>query len=79
MRAHKPTVDGSKSERQRGAAFAKGGDDRMFKQHAARPAKAGQTGKNQPPAPGARAAKGGKHAPVPDRVLSAKGGRTGVR
>src|SRR5262245_39021086 len=51
----------------------------MFRKQAAGPAKSGQTGKNQPPAPGARAGKGGKHAPVPDRALSAKGGRTGER
>jgi hypothetical protein len=61
MRAHKPTADQSKRDRQHGAAFARGGDDHMFRKQAAGPAKRGITGKAQSPAPGARAAKGGKH------------------
>jgi hypothetical protein len=63
----------------RNTQFGKGGSARMFKQQAARPAKAGQTGRNESVAPGAKAAKGGPKSKVPDRVLSAKGGRTGVR
>jgi hypothetical protein len=75
----KPTVDQSKRDRQRGAVFAKGGDDHMFKKQAAGVAKSGRTGMAQSPAPGARAARGGGKSKVPDRVLPAKASRTGVR
>jgi hypothetical protein len=75
----KPSVNASKHDRQRDAAFTKGGDDRMFKKQAAGPAKAGQTGKNESAAPGAKATKGGPKSKAPGRALPAKGGRTGVR
>jgi len=41
------------------AKLAKGGTDKMFKPQAAGPAKPGQTGKQQRPAPGAQGALGG--------------------
>ena len=63
----------------RNTQFGKGGFARMFKQQAAGPAKAGQTGKNQTSAPSAKAAKGGPKSKVPGRALPAKGGATGVR
>ena len=63
----------------RNTQFGKGGSARMFKQQAAGPAKAGQTGKNQTSAPGAKAAKGGPKSKVPGRSVTAKGGATGVR
>jgi hypothetical protein len=63
----------------RNTQFGKGGSARMFKQQAAGPAKAGQTGKNESAAPGAKAAKGGPKSKVPDRSVPAKGGATGVR
>ena len=76
----KSEVDRSKGERQRGTTFAKGGHTRlMFGKQAAGPAKSGQTGKNQTPAPGAKAARGGGHAPVPGKSLTAKPGRSGPR
>jgi hypothetical protein len=63
----------------RNTQFGKGASARMFKQQAAGPAKAGQTGKNESVAPEARAAKGGPKSKVPGRALPAKGGATGVR
>jgi hypothetical protein len=52
----KPTP---KVEKQRGARYAQGGDDKMFKPQSAGPQKPGITGKNQTKAPGAKAARGG--------------------
>jgi hypothetical protein len=49
----------SRGETERRTAGVKGGADKMFKKQSAGPAKAGQTGKNQTPAPGAKSAKGG--------------------
>jgi hypothetical protein len=70
----------TKTSVQHGAAFAKGGNTRMAKPHAANPQKPGGTAHAvKGGAPGAKSAKGGGHAPVLGRVLSAKGGRTGVR
>ena len=43
----------------RGAAFAKGGQDKMFKPQAAGPAKHAVTGKARTAAPGAKRAAGG--------------------
>jgi hypothetical protein len=63
----------------RNTQFGKGGSTRMFKQQAAGPAKAGQTGKNQTSASGAKAAKGGPKSKVPGRSVTARAGRTGVR
>ena len=79
MRKSKPTVNATKHDRQRGAAFSKGGTTRMFPDQSAGPAKRGITGKNQTAAPGAKSARGGGKSTVPGKVLPAKGGRTGVR
>lgn len=49
----------SKQSAQHRAAFAKGGNDRMFKEQSASPAKPGITGKQQKAAPGPQAATGG--------------------
>ena len=79
MRKSKPSVNETKHDRQRGAAFASGGRTKMFPEQSAGPQKRGITGKNQTPAPGAQSAKGGGKSSVPGKVLTAKGGRTGVR
>jgi hypothetical protein len=69
----------TKRSSERGASFAKGGNDRMFGKQAAGPARPARTGKVPTAAPGAKSARGGGSAPVPGRALSAKAGRTGVR
>jgi hypothetical protein len=81
MRANKLHVDESKKERQRPAALAKGGKDRMFKEQAAGPARSGQMGKAQKPAPGPKAAKGGVRTPqnIGGVARAAAAGRTGPR
>ena len=65
-----------KTEKQRGARYAQGGDDKMFKPQSADPQKPGITGKNQTPAPGAKAAKGGPPARGYGLSLPAQPGRT---
>jgi hypothetical protein len=49
----------SKQESEKNVTFAEGGDTPMFKQQAAGPDKAGNTGKDQSAAPGAKYAAGG--------------------
>jgi len=51
MRGSKSVNEG-KRDRQRGAAFGKGGNTRMFGKQAAGPDKPGTTGKDQTAAPG---------------------------
>jgi hypothetical protein len=82
MRGNRLHVDETKKERQRPAALAKGGKDKMFGEQAAGPARAGQTGKNQTAAPGAKAAKGGAQIGqihTGGRSVPAKPGATGPR
>jgi len=69
-----------KHDRQHGAAFAKGGNTRMFGKQAAGPDRPGNTGKDQTPAPGAKSAKGGRRHMHPyTPAQPAKVGVTGVR
>src|SRR5262245_21332913 len=77
MGGNTKAVDRWKRESQRGTTFARGGNDRMFKEQAAGPAKPGQTGKNQSPAPGARAARGGPKVHAGGRSVPASPGSTG--
>jgi hypothetical protein len=81
MRAsNKPHVDSSKHQSERGAKFAKGGQDKMFKEQSAGQARAGQTGKNQAPAPGAKGARGGQAKMAPfTPAKPATAGITGPR
>jgi hypothetical protein len=79
MRANRLHVDETKRDRQRPAALAKGGKDKMFGEQSAGPARSGQTGKNQTPAPGAKAAKGGGKVHVGGQSVPAKPGATGPR
>jgi hypothetical protein len=82
MRGNKLHVDQTKRDRQRPAALAKGGQDKMFKEQAAGPAKSGITGKAQTAAPGAKAAKGGGQIGqlhTGGRSVPAKPGATGPR
>jgi hypothetical protein len=79
MRANKLQLDETKKDRERPAALAKGGKDKMFGEQSAGPARPGQTGKNQTPAPGAKAAKGGGKVYVGGRSVPAKPGATGPR
>jgi hypothetical protein len=60
MRVSKPSVDRSKKESQRPAAFAKDGSTKMFKPQAADRTRPGRTGKNESPSSSSRFAKGGK-------------------
>jgi hypothetical protein len=59
MRGNKLHVDETKKDRQRPAALARGGKDKMFGEQSAGPARSGQTGKAQTAAPGAKGARGG--------------------
>ena len=73
------SVNQSKHDRQRERQYARGGNTPMHRQQAAGPAKSGQTGKSQTPAPGARAARGGPKVHVGGRSVPAKEGSTGPR
>lgn len=69
-----------KTSAQHRTTFAKGGvgsSNKTFREQSAGPARAGQTGKSQTPAPGAKRAIGG--SPVATHSVSApsKAGRTG--
>jgi hypothetical protein len=79
MRGNRLHVDETKKERQRPAALAKGGKDKMFGEQQANPDKAGSTGKPDVRGPGPKAARGGGRTPVNIGGLSrpARGGQTG--
>jgi hypothetical protein len=65
-----------KVDKQRGARYAQGGGDKMFKPQSAGPQKPGITGKNQTPAPGAKAARGGPRTTGHSVSAPAKAGHT---
>jgi hypothetical protein len=80
MRGSRSSVDKSKRQSERGAAFAKAGRAKMFGPQSAGSDAPGRTGKVQTPAPGARSARGSATkmaAFTPAR--QAKPGRTGAR
>jgi hypothetical protein len=64
------------SETQRGASYARGGDDKMFGKQAAGPDTPGRTGKVQTPAPGAQRAVGGPQTSGHSRSVPAAAGHT---
>jgi hypothetical protein len=73
----KKSVNASKKDRVRGAVYAEGGDDKMFKEQAANPQKPAVTGHAvKGTAPGARAAKGGPRNTGYGLSLPAVGGHT---
>ena len=72
------SVNRSKKESQREAAFAKGGKTKMFKQQAAGPDRPGNTEKDQSAAPGAKFARGGKKVAVGGVARPARAGSTGT-
>jgi hypothetical protein len=79
MRGSRSSVDKSKRQSERGAAFAKAGRAKMFGPRSGGPDSPGRTGKVETPASGARSARGGKHKTKPQAAQSAKAGATGAR
>jgi hypothetical protein len=78
MKPKKLSVDAGKKDRERGATYARGGNDRMFPEQAANPQKPAVTGHAvKGGAPGAKAARGGPPVRVGGLSVPAQGGRTG--
>jgi hypothetical protein len=80
MKPRKMTVDASKRDRERPAAFSKGGKgapNKMLEEVPAEAAPAGRTGPTQKQAPGSLRARGGPQVRVGGLSVPAKGGRTG--
>jgi hypothetical protein len=79
MRGNRLHVDQTKRDKQKGAALARGGKDRMFGEQQANPDRPGTTGKPDVRGPGAKSAKGGGKVNVGGRSVPAKPGATGPR
>jgi hypothetical protein len=76
MVAPKKSVNATKKDRVRGAVYAEGGDDKMFKPQSSGTQQSGITGKNQTKAPGALRARGGPKNVGYGLSLPAVGGHT---